>query len=220
MTIYTVIIEGNIASGKTTMVSKLRQNIPDFSVFAEPVEKWQKVVQDGQEVNLLQQFYEEPRKYAVPFQLEVARTFAEIHKLDVPTPFKVMERSIHSSEIFQQVLLEEGVLSSAEHEILQQAKASICQADSFAPDLIIYLRTEPGLCFQRAMARQRSEETSLSLDYLKRLHVAHDLYCARATAPVVKISGDQTPSEIYRAAVTSIFTAFCTDRLAKYLHAN
>ena len=225
--IYTVVIEGNIGSGKTTLVRKLQHSVPEFTVFPEPVEKWQNVVQDGQTVNLLKQFYEDPTTFAVPFQKEILRTYELLHRQQVATPFKVMERCIHSSEIFQEVLLADQILTQEQFHDLHQHKQALCSYDPmalhpnpFSPDLIIYLRTDPQTCLTRVRERMRSEEGGVTLDYLNKLHFTHDLYTCRASAPVCKINGGLSPSEVYRSVVTTIFTSYCTDRLAKYLHAH
>lgn len=39
---------------------------------------------------------------------------------------------------------------------------------------LVYLRTTPEVVYERMKARGRSEETSVSLDYLKQLHDLHE----------------------------------------------
>lgn len=41
-------------------------------------------------------------------------------------------------------------------------------------DLIVYLRTDPEIVYDRIMVRNRNEETSISLDYVKKLHDAYE----------------------------------------------
>jgi len=41
-------------------------------------------------------------------------------------------------------------------------------------DLIIYLRTDPEIAYQRIKTRNRSEEKDVTLEYIKHLHELHD----------------------------------------------
>jgi len=60
---FTVIVEGNIGSGKSTFLDHYR-NLSDFAVFQEPVDKWRDL--DGH--NLLQLMYTDPSRHSYTFQ--------------------------------------------------------------------------------------------------------------------------------------------------------
>ena len=43
------------------------------------------------------------------------------------------------------------------------------------PDVFLYLRTKPEICFDRMKRRARSEEAGVPLEYLKRIHEKHEI---------------------------------------------
>ena len=59
------------------------------------------------------------------------------------------------------------------------------------PAGFIYLRTSPETCYQRLKKRARSEETGISIDYLRALHQKHeDWLLHKAQAPVLILDCD------------------------------
>ena len=73
------IIEGNIGSGKTTLVQKLRE-LNKYEVIEEPVNEWLSI-KDNNNKNLLGLFYENPQQYAYLFQSIVFQT--RLKSLDI-----------------------------------------------------------------------------------------------------------------------------------------
>lgn len=89
---FTVLIEGNIGSGKTTYL-KYFEKFNDVCLLTEPVEKWRNV--NG--VNLLELMYRDPKKWAMPFQSYVTLTMLQSHTAPTDKKLKIMERSIFSA---------------------------------------------------------------------------------------------------------------------------
>ncbi|XP_026681786.1 thymidine kinase 2, mitochondrial-like [Diaphorina citri] len=89
---FTVFVEGNIGSGKTTFLDYFNKS-GDITAYAEPVNLWR----DVKGHNLLALMYENASRWSLTFQTMVQKTMLEVH-LDQPiTPIKMMERSIHSA---------------------------------------------------------------------------------------------------------------------------
>ena len=66
-----IAIEGNIGSGKSTLVSKLEEifkNNTDYYFLQEPVSIWN-TIKDENGVTILEKFYNETEKYAFQFQI-------------------------------------------------------------------------------------------------------------------------------------------------------
>lgn len=59
-----VSIEGNIGSGKSTLLEVVGDQLAGVELLAEPVDRWT----DCNGVNLLQAFYDDPKKYSYCFQ--------------------------------------------------------------------------------------------------------------------------------------------------------
>ncbi len=97
--------------------------------------------------------------------------------------FKVMERSLFSARYcFVENLLEKGLLSPCEHFILDEwFKASLPAA---TVDLIIYLKSDPDVVFERIKTRGRPEEAGITLEYLRTLHELHEDWLVRGKFPL------------------------------------
>ena len=64
-------IEGNIGSGKSTMVEYLKQNLQNDSTICflqEPVDIWNTII-DKNGVNIIENYYNDQKKYAFQFQM-------------------------------------------------------------------------------------------------------------------------------------------------------
>lgn len=66
---------------------------------------------------------------------------------------------------------------------------------------LVYLRSSPETAYERTVARNRSEESGISLEYLKQLHDAHERWLMSNderfnTIPVVVLDADKTINDI------------------------
>jgi len=66
---------------------------------------------------------------------------------------------------------------------------------------LVYLRAKPETCLERIKSRNRPEEQSITLDYLKQLHECHEEWLLSRTrtliTPVFIIDADQTKEHVY-----------------------
>ena len=172
-----VSFEGNIGSGKTTLVKKLKEryaNHPHILFLEEPVDVWERIKQKGK--TMLQLFYDNPRKYSFAFQILAYRTRQNLiqEALDNNPGVKLilMERSLEADyEIFAKMLFEEGLMESCEYEIYK----TIAKPDDneYYVDGIVWLRTEPEVCLERVQTRGREGEEKMSLHYLEKCEMYH-----------------------------------------------
>ena len=163
-------IEGNIGSGKSTFLKKLGEVI-DKKIVLEPVDEWTSVRNsDGK--NILEKFYEDPKNNAYLFQSIAFRS--RIRNIG-DLKDCLVERSIFTDRmVFAETCLEDGYISNIEWNDYCQWFDWIVDRCNVKPDGFIYLRTDPVVSHERVMKRQRSGESTISLDYLKKLHVRHD----------------------------------------------
>jgi deoxycitidine kinase len=162
-------VEGNIGSGKSTFLKKLST---EFKVVQEPVDEWSKIRNDNGK-NILEEFYEDPQRNAYLFQSIAFRSrIRNITDLDEDA---IVERSIYTDRmVFAEVCKEEGNINEIEWNDYTEWFDFIVKHIGFKPKGYIYLRTHPERSHERINKRNRSGESNISLEYLKKLHRKHD----------------------------------------------
>lgn len=213
--VFTIHIEGNIASGKSTLLRGL-QVIREATCFFEPVEDWRYASYREHTPNLLKDFYLDPKTNARAFQEAVLETYAEMHSVDVSTTFKIMERSVHSSTIFRSVLVSENYLTVDQDEELSAIYKATCASVPSTPDLVLYLRSDPMLCLQLMQERGRAEEAEVGLPYLTKLHFAHEHWIRTCPFPVLTIDNATGADSVRKSAISAIFRSFAELKIRDY----
>ncbi|XP_030754055.1 deoxynucleoside kinase-like [Sitophilus oryzae] len=194
---FTVGVEGNIGSGKTTFLEHFK-NHEDVHISAEPVDRWRNL--NGH--NLLGLLYQDPQKWSFTFQSYVQLTMLQNHLNKIEKPVNLMERSIFSARYcFVEKLSRDGILSPPSVAVIDSWFHWITTKMNVDVDLIVYLRTSPEVVYQRILKRNRPEEISISLDYIKSLHELHEdwLYHKRlhkCPAPVLIVDADLDKTKI------------------------
>ncbi|KAG6804180.1 deoxynucleoside kinase [Apis laboriosa] len=195
---FTVCIEGNIGSGKTTFLSHFKE-FNNTTVLQEPVELWRNV--GG--TNLLELMYTDPKRYSFLFQSYVQLTMLQLHTYKSLMPYKIMERSVFSSRCFIENMKRKKLLHDVEVVILEDWYDWCIENADIETDLIVYLRTSPDVVYHRMKTRARKEESLVSLEYLKQLHNIHDEWLYYQTlftvpAPVLVLDGNKNLEEMVK----------------------
>ncbi|CAF0888142.1 unnamed protein product [Rotaria sordida] len=203
---FTIAVEGNIGSGKSTVLAYLsKSSLCD--IVTEPVDSWTNL--NGN--NLLGMLYNNPHRWGFAFQANAQMTLAKLHAQQSKAPIKVMERSIYSTRYcFVENLYRNNILHNVEYEILNDWFQMLISNDSCYLDLIIYLRAKPETCLERIKSRNRPEEQSITIDYLKQLHERHEDWLApqirTSTTPVLIVDANQTKEHVYNTTSTHLLT--------------
>ncbi len=192
-------IEGNIGAGKSTLLRVMDKWFGEdmIETLPEPVESWKNC--NGQ--NLLESFYQEPARYAYTFQsYAFISRMAQIQQTQQIKSVRILERSPLSDYCFAKNAHMNGIMNDVEWAAYQawwsffmhnnsplslldvsnplsdpqQNQERVRSFRSLKPDAIIYLRTNPEICFKRMQIRNRSEEAGVPLSYLQQLHEHHD----------------------------------------------
>ena len=197
-----IAVDGNIASGKSTVLSSLTGS---HDVVMEPVERW----------TLLDKFYEDRRKYALAFNLEVLASF---HAIAGRPGLTITERSpVTNRDVFARTLANEGVMTGAEWDLYKRYFDVL----GWRPDAIIFIDVPAATCFERMQSRGRACERPVDLEYLERLERAYDTLLRFVDVPVVRVDGTKTPDEIYAAVKAAIDeTASKSDRRSACVNVN
>lgn len=195
--LFNVAIEGNIGAGKSTML-KCFSKENRITAFPEPVEKWRNLRGE----NLFELFMREPLKWAFPFQCLAFQTLLEIHTSKIPTPVRIMERSVYSvRHCFAKALVRDNILHPIHGAILDEWHEFMKQTVPMGLDMIIYMRVSPEVALSRIRARNRPEEVGITLDYTTKLHQLHEDWlcnerCSDSGALINIINADLSEREV------------------------
>ena len=171
---YTIVVEGNIGSGKTSFLELVQASSPEsVEIMKEPVEQWQ----NCQGNNLLELMYDDPKKNSFAFQTYVQLTKVQMHEKASEKPFCLMERSVLSARYcFIENLHNNNTITESEYAVLDEWFKHLTTSPSFnfKIDQIVYLRTDPTVSFERIARRGRPEEKNVPLEYIEQLHQLHE----------------------------------------------
>lgn len=193
---YTVLVEGNIGSGKTSLIKHFEQ-YPEIFLLPEPVEEWR----NFHGVNLLEQVYKHPDSWYIPFQFQVFHSMLENHLKTTNKNVKIMERSIFSAfYIFVKQLRDSQKIDKAQYEIFKQWFNFMLKTIHIQVDLIVYVRASPEIVYKRIMERARVEELDIPIEYLYDLHILHEKWlmqhCKVNNIPIFVLNADLDKNEI------------------------
>lgn len=195
---YLISIEGNIGSGKSTIMEYFKKHT-NFIFIDEPVKEWT-TIKDSSGKNCLELFYEDQEKNSFWFQILAyitrLRNVLETLKKNKDSII-ISERSIYTDHyVFARMLYDSKFLSEIEWKTYRY------WFDTFVEDTklntIIYINTNPEICFERINKRNRKEEENkIPIDYLKKCHNKHELWLANSNVPVIEMDGNKNIEDIY-----------------------
>ena len=168
------ILEGNIGAGKSTLLALLN-NYLDVDIIPEPTNKWQKIGSD----NLLDLFYKDTKRWAYTFQsyafISRIQTFLEHQAQQTHPQRQILERSVYCDRYcFAKNCFETGTMSDLEWQIYTDWFSWLVTNYTQPPSGFIYIRTNPEVCYELLIKRNRSEEATIPLSYLSLLHTKHE----------------------------------------------
>jgi deoxyadenosine/deoxycytidine kinase len=165
-------LEGNIGSGKSLMLTKLKTQLNGLNVLyiPEPIDLWTNFCSQ----NILQQFYENTAKIAFLFQNFALQTLF-FRQIGIQVPeIIIMERSIKSTLLFIEMLYRQNLLSFMETNVLfNWANILVKIFPPLLQDGVVFLRVKPETALERIKTRNRQEENNVTLEYLKNIGDIH-----------------------------------------------
>lgn len=169
-------IEGNIGTGKSTLLATLKEKYaadPTIHFMAEPVDVWDTIV-DGKGVTILEKYYADQKKYAFSFQMMayISRIAAIRAALKKKYRIIILERSVYTdSAVFAKMLFHDQKIEDIEYMIYMK------WVDEFISDLppikFIYVQADPEVSYERVLKRGRAGEV-IPLAYLQNCHKYHE----------------------------------------------
>ena len=184
-----VSIEGNIGSGKSTILKHLISKMPtsgnDYEIVFvdEPVLLWENI-KDVDGNNMIEKFYKNPQRYAFAFQIMAFTTRliylknaidCSLNSFPNKTIIIITERSLHTDcFVFAELLKKQNNIEDVCFQIYKQMFDEF--SSNYDVDTLIYLKTTPEICNDRVKMRLRSGEEGISLNYLTQCHQEHETY--------------------------------------------
>ena len=174
-------IEGNIGSGKSTLVDILKNHVPKidmehfkFIYLQEPVDEW-KEIKNEKGISILEEFYSDSGKWAFSFQMMAYISRLSLLKKTIkenPNSIIITERSLLTDKhVFAKMLYDEKKISHIDYQIYNK------WFNDFIKDIqmsgIIYVKTSPDKCYERIKKRNRQGE-NIPIEYLLKCSDYHD----------------------------------------------
>lgn len=182
-----VIIEGLIGAGKTTILSILKEKLPNCCCIYEPVDLWES---SGE----LSRFYqclnnENPSSDVYKFQTytfitRIKRIIDEVTK-NPNADYYILERSIFSDRyFFIEMLRESGKLNQKDYEMYLTWWELWEKVMPIKPTHFIYLNPSVEECMKRLKGRNRDSESGVSKEYQIALKEKHDEFFGKSTESI------------------------------------
>jgi deoxyadenosine/deoxycytidine kinase len=219
-----VALEGLIGVGKSTVLNILKEDY-GYDVAPEPVDQW----------TLLEQFYDDRKKYALAFETQVLCSYAHKnftgprepmaprvraghavahaaahtpHSCDCAEATLVLERSPDSAYwVFARMLFEQGCMSEDDLAVLKRLYDTLPVAHV---DHVVYLSASVETCMQRLAWRDRANESRrVSEQYLKDLDSRYLewLRSAHIGHDIIQVEASEGPADVARRVAKAILSA-------------
>jgi len=176
-----IVIAGNIGAGKTTLTKLLSKNY-----------KWSAHFEDVENNPYLNDFYNDMPRWSFNLQVYFLNSrFKQILDIRKTGKTVIQDRSIYEDAyIFAPNLHAMGLMSTRDFDNyfqLFQLMSSLIDP----PELLIYLRASVPTLVNQIQKRGREYESSIRLDYLKRLNERYEAWIETYTAsPLLIIDVD------------------------------
>lgn len=203
MTPKIISIEGNIGAGKTTLLKQIeslleKKNDHKIVVLKEPVDIWSTIV-DKDNKNIIQKFYEDPKRYSFPFQIltfntrlfQIKKTIEKYSDCEII----LCERSLEADyNIFAKMLYDDDLIDDISYQIYLKIYNETVAC--YNVDKIFYLNIDPRICSDRIKQRGREGEDNIQIDYLDKCKKYHDEWLCK-TDLSYEVVNTSEPSIIY-----------------------
>ena len=214
-------IDGNIGSGKSTILNHLRERLSGNKKYVfvdELVKEWSKIEHEG--ITILEKFYGNTEKYSFSFQMMAYITRLNMLKTAVkknPNSIIITERCLYTDKfVFAKMLYDQKQINPYEYQIYNK------WFDEFISDLpehkFFFIKSDPTKSKERINKRKRVGEDNISIDYLSSCEKYHlEMYNKHSenTIKVIDIESYNLESEKYNHLIDEIISLM-DNHLKKY----
>jgi deoxyguanosine kinase len=193
-------IEGNIGSGKSTMLRTIRETFLEWNIIDEPVDHWM-ALKDENGKSLLECFYEDKNRWSYTFQnaafitrytnIQNALNEYKANPQNYKSNIFITERCLMTDRyVFAEMLRDSKCLSPLEWELYTR------WFDIFSKNSpvhgLIYVNTPYTICSERIKKRDRKGEHSIPLEYLESLENQHINWLSNTKLEMLEIKSDKS----------------------------
>jgi deoxyadenosine/deoxycytidine kinase len=190
-----IVVQGNIGSGKSTFVDKLKTRYgsrKDICFLQEPVNEWL-TIKDKQGVNILENYYKDQPKYAFMFQMMAYISRLAMLKRAIESneyKYIITERCLNTDRnVFCKMLYDDGLIEDIGYQIYNKWFDEFNNFNTI--DYVhIYLKTDPIVSKKRVDKRARVGE-SIPIEYLTKCHEYHDKWLLTTEQKVIILDSNQ-----------------------------
>ncbi len=178
-----LVFDGNIGCGKSSILKLIQNNKPiEMNIYNEPLYDWSK---------WLELFYSDMDKHSFGFQMRVLKS--HLDKKDILNG--IFERSpLSCQKVFGELLFEDKKMNELEWNLTNEFNYDY----GWNPDLVVYLKCDPDICYQRIKQRNRNNEQLIDIDYLQRIHQKYEnLYTDCKSYKVITIDASNSIETVY-----------------------
>lgn len=195
-------LEGNIASGKTTLLRGLATHpwvvSQGYRVSLEPVDEWH---------SELSRFCMDRSRWSLLLNMRTMLSQFQSFQEHPSVPL-IQERSYHSAwYVFTHAL--QRKLEFTEIRLLRDFDDYFKKAGGSGYDIVFYLRASPEKCIQRLRARE-TVDSEMDIAYLRNIHCAHETWLMDPDLPrtfrVCVLDGEANPEAVLQQAVSFLQT--------------
>ena len=187
-------IEGNIGSGKSTILKHLKEyfkTTENIIFLQEPVDIWE-TIKDENGTTILTKFYENQEKYSFAFQMMAYISRLSILKNTIkenPNAIIITERCLNTDRyVFAKMLYDSKKIEEIEYQIYLKWFDEFC--DIIQNSKMIYMKTNPEICYERIAKRNRTGESNISIDYLNGCHHYHEEMIKKINYSILEIDSN------------------------------
>jgi deoxyadenosine/deoxycytidine kinase len=163
-------VEGIVGSGKTTFSREIASRLK-LRLIEEPVGNGEGSVENP----YLEQFYQDPKKWAFGMQVFLLHQRFAMQQLASYEATgvggyngAVLDRSLSGDRVFAKLHVEAGNIEPLDFKTYETAYQIMCRS-LLPPTLLVFLDVQPETAFERMQKRARKAEVGVPLEYLIKL---------------------------------------------------
>lgn len=186
-------VEGNIGSGKSTLVKilKLHLGVQNIVFLEEPVSIWESITDKNGE-SIISKFYGDQEKYAFSFQMMAYISRVAMLKdciKENPNSIILCERCVNTDRnVFAKMLYDDNKIEEVDYQIYLK------WFDHFVQDIpisgYIYVKATPVTSHERVLKRARDGEV-IPIEYLQKCHDYHENWLQHVESPMLTLNANQ-----------------------------